>query len=86
MSTNQPALRPLHAPEALVQSKLDTLRRASTKELVASLAPGRPDALRVKPDGTVMNGNHRVAVLLERGVDVDALPREVFASCAEDET
>ena len=25
-----------------------------------------------------MNGNHRIAILRERGVDVDALPRETL--------
>jgi hypothetical protein len=31
--------------------------------------------LTVKPDGTIMNGNHRIRVLRDRGVDVDSLPR-----------
>ena len=32
------------------------------------------EALRARPDGTIMNGNHRIQVLRERGVDVDSLP------------
>ena len=42
-----------------------------------SSKPGMEEALRVKPDGRVMNGNHGVTVLMERGVDVNALPREI---------
>ena len=30
----------------------------------------------MKPDGTMMEGHHRIYVLRERGVDVDALLRE----------
>jgi hypothetical protein len=73
-----PPLRLLHSPGSLVASKLASLRSISTADLLESLRPGTPDALRVKPDGTIMNGNHRIAVLLERGVDVHALPREAL--------
>jgi len=59
--------------------KLDQFRRLSTAELVASLAPGRPGALKARPDGTVLDGHHRIVVLRERGVDVDVLPREVLS-------
>src|SRR5437763_1681903 len=38
---------------------------------------GSREALRVKPDGRIMNGNTRIKVLEERGFDVDGLPREV---------
>jgi hypothetical protein len=31
----------------------------------------------VRQDGTVLDGHHRIAVLRERGVAVDTLPREV---------
>lgn len=39
-----------------------------TADIVASLAPGQREALRVKPDGRVMNGNTRVRVFLDRGL------------------
>lgn len=71
-------LRLLHSADSLVASKLDVLRGMQTEALVASLAPGTAGALRVTRDGTVLNGNHRIAVLTERGVDVDGLPREVY--------
>jgi hypothetical protein len=35
--------------------------------------------LKVRPDGTILDGHHRVHVLRGRGEDVDALPREVRA-------
>jgi len=38
---------------------------------------GEPGALKARPDGTVLDGHHRIVVLRERGFDVDALPREV---------
>lgn len=31
------------------------------------------------PDGTILDGNHRIHVLRKRGVDVDGLPREIVA-------
>lgn len=69
-------LKPLHAEGSLSQPKLDAFRKLSTGDLIGSLRPGEPGALKVKPDGTIMEGHHRIHVLRERGVDVDALPRE----------
>ena len=69
-------LKPLHPEDSLSQPKLAVFRRRSTEELIGSLCPGEPGALKVKRDGTIMDGHHRVYVLRERGVDVDALPRE----------
>lgn len=69
-------LRSLHSEGSLSQPKLAVLRKLSTDELIDSLRPGEPGALKVKPDGTIMDGHHRIYVLRERGVDIDALPRE----------
>ena len=33
-------------------------------------------ALKVHPDGTVIDGHHRIEILRERGIEVDQLPRE----------
>ena len=44
-------------------------RGRPTDEIVRSLRPGSAQALRVKPDGRVMNGNTRIKVLEERGYD-----------------
>jgi archaellum component FlaG (FlaF/FlaG flagellin family) len=66
----------LHSDGSLSQPKLTSFRKLSTEELIASLRPGEPGALKVKADGTIMDGHHRVYVLRERGVDVDTLQRE----------
>lgn len=73
-----PPLRPLHASGTLVPSKLDVFRKLTTAALLRSLEPGHPGALKAKADGTMMDGHHRVAVLRERSVDVDVLPREAI--------
>ena len=57
--------------------KLEQFRRVSTAEIIESLAVGRPGALKARPDGTVLDGHHRIVVLRERGISVDAFPREV---------
>jgi len=46
--------------------------------LTSSLLPGVRDSLKVRPDGTILDGHHRIRVLRDRGVDVDALPREII--------
>jgi hypothetical protein len=74
----QPPLRLLHSETALSRVKLDQFRRLSTVELIESLATGMPGALKTRPDGTVLDGHHRIVVLRERGVGVDALPRDVL--------
>lgn len=61
--------------------KLAFWRARPTNEIVASLLPGRhgeenPDALKVKPDGRIMDGNTRIKVLEERGYPIETLPRE----------
>jgi hypothetical protein len=73
----QPPLRPLHPDSSLSPSTLQGLGGRSTPELIDSLRPGQPEALRVRPDGTIINGHHRIKILRDRGVDVDSLPREV---------
>jgi hypothetical protein len=49
-----------------------------TDDIASSLRPGAQEPLIVKPDGTIMNGNTRIAVLRSRGCDVDLLPREYY--------
>ena len=73
----QPLLRLLHSEAILSRVKLDQFRRLSTVDLIESLEPGRPGALKARPDGTVLDGHHRTVVLQERGVIVDTIPREV---------
>lgn len=75
---SQPPLKFLHPESSLSQPKLVQFSRLTTEELVASLKPGQAGALKVRPDGTIIDGHHRIQVLRERGVDVDALPRETL--------
>ena len=77
-SEAQPSLKPLHPDSSLIPSKLGKYDKLSTQELVDSLKPGQTGSLKVRPDGTILDGHHRIKVLRDRGVDVDSLPREVI--------
>jgi len=74
----EPKLQFLHSEEFFNRAKLDAFRRLSSEVLKVSLRPGQPGALKARPDGTVLDGHHRIAVLLERGEDIDSLPREII--------
>lgn len=74
----EPRLRFLHSEAILSPVKLKRIRTVATAELIESLRPGQPGALKTRPDGTVLEGHHRLVVLRERGIDVDVLPREVL--------
>ncbi len=63
--------------------KLGEFRKLATDRLIESLRPGQPAALKARADGTVLEGHHRLAVLRERGVEIDALPRELVAKESE---
>jgi hypothetical protein len=76
---NQPPLKPLHPDDALNRVKVDKFSKLSDKELIDSLQPGQPGSLKVRPDGTVLDGHHRLKILIERGVDINALPRDIIA-------
>jgi ParB-like chromosome segregation protein Spo0J len=62
----------------LSQAKLAQFGKLSNQELIDSLKPGQPGSLKARPDGTMIDGHHRIKILQERGVDVDALPREII--------
>jgi hypothetical protein len=68
----------LHSASSLRQAKLAQFGKLSNQELMDSLKPGQPGSLKVRPDGTMIDGHHRINILRERGVDVDALPREIM--------
>ncbi len=74
-----PPLKLLHGPEVyksgLVRGSLEFWRKQSTEKIIKSLKPGAEEPLIVKPDGTIMQGNTRIKVLRERGVDANSLPR-----------
>ncbi len=73
-----PPLRPLHPDDSLLSLKLDELSRVPTDALVESLKPKQKESLKVREDGMILDGHHRIAVLRARGIDVDALPRETI--------
>lgn len=75
-----PPLQPLHPNSSLDKSSLDFWGRQDTEDILFSLRPGAREALRVKPDGTVANGNTRIKILRDRGYDVESLPREPYGS------
>lgn len=75
---SNPPLKSLHPDSSLSQVKLAQFSKLSTDHLLDSLRPGRPGSLKTRPDGTVIDGHHRLAVLRQRGVDIEILPREVI--------
>lgn len=72
-------LRFLHSNESLNRVKLETLGKLSTEALKLSLLPGTAGSLKTRPDGTILDGHHRISILIERGEDVNLLPREIMA-------
>jgi ParB-like chromosome segregation protein Spo0J len=70
-------LKPLHSDELLSEAKLEKVRMRATEELLESLLPGRLECLKARPDGTILDGHHRIKVLRERGTNVDMVPREI---------
>ena len=82
-----PPLRRIHSHRTLTSGisrlSLEYWRKQSTDEIVRSLRPGDPEALKVTPDGRIMNGNTRITVLEERGFAIDSLPREVLEETGE---
>lgn len=75
---NLPPLKPIHADSSLLQLKLEKFRQLSTDELITSLRPGQTGSLKVRPDGAILDGHHRIKILRERGINVDGLPREII--------
>lgn len=78
-----PPFRRIHSDQTLEAgaSRLDLEYwcQQSTADIVQSLQPGNIEALKVKSDGRIMNGNTRIKVLEERGFDVHSLPREMLS-------
>jgi len=74
-SPKLPPLKSLHPDSSLDKGKLAKMDKLSTEEICASLRSGE-HCLKTRPDGTILEGHHRVYILRQRGVDVDKLPRE----------
>ena len=75
----EPLLKSLHMDSSLSSPKLEEFRKWSNERLIESLKPGQLNSLKARPDGTLIEGHHRLKVLRDRGVDVDSLPRQVMA-------
>ena len=58
--------------------KLRAFDKLSTEEILKTLAPGQECCLKARPDGTILDGHHRVEILRSRSVLVDLLSREVL--------
>jgi len=71
-------LVPLHPEGSLSRPKLGVFEKLASEILIESLSPGKEHSLKARSDGTMLDGHHRVYVLRARGVDVDALPRDVI--------
>jgi ParB-like chromosome segregation protein Spo0J len=80
--SNLPPLKLLHADSSLIGSKLGKYGKLSDQELIDSLKPGQQGSLKVRSDGTIVDGHHRIKILRDRGVDVDSLPREIIPKVA----
>jgi len=72
-----PPLKPLHLDSSLNAGKIASMDRLSTETLRVSLLPGVEGCLKTRPDGTILDGHHRIHVLRQRGVSVNDLPRDV---------
>lgn len=77
---SDPPLQPMHS-EGLIKSpsgNYSSWSKEPTEKIVDSLKPGRPEPLKVGPDGKIWDGNTRVQILKERGIDVNKLPRTPY--------
>ncbi|HVS37522.1 MAG TPA: hypothetical protein VMS17_18305 [Gemmataceae bacterium] len=79
MASGLPPLKSLHADDSLSPAKLAKYGKATTQQLIDSLRPGQEGSLKTRPDGTILDGHHRIKILRDRGVGVDSLPREIIA-------
>lgn len=53
-------------------------RKQSSEIIIEKWKNRKPEALKVKPDGRILNGNVRCKVLDERGFDLDKLEVEIL--------
>lgn len=79
-------LKSLHPDSSLSIAKLEAYRKIGTSGLIDSLKPGEPGSLKVQANGTIMDGHHRIYILRERGIDVDALPRDIQSKKKENDS
>ncbi len=58
---------------ALKANKLNNIRKMDTDDIIKSLKTEGREKLTIRPDGTVLQGNHRIKVLEERGFETSKL-------------
>jgi hypothetical protein len=75
---HHPPLKSLHPEGHLNAGKPAQIDRLSTEALLDSLLPGLKDCLKTRPEGTILDGHHRIHIIRQRGVDVDGLPRQII--------
>lgn len=68
-------LKFLHAEDTLSAVKLRLFRERPTEWIILTPQPGQLGSLKVRLDGKVLDGHHRLAILLERG---DALSQRYW--------
>ncbi len=73
----RPPLKSLHPDSSLSPLKLEQFSKLSNEQIIESLKVGQANSLKARPDGTLIEGHHRIKVLRDRSVDVDSLPREI---------
>lgn len=66
-----PPLKRLREDDQLSRAKLEKYGKTSTDKLIESLQPGKQGSLKTRPDGTMVDGHHRIKILKDRGIDVD---------------
>jgi hypothetical protein len=57
-----PPLTALHPDSYLSPAKLAKMSQLSTDALTQSLLPGQKECLKTRPDGTILDGHHRIPV------------------------
>lgn len=76
-----PELRLIHSDETMEKGvarfSLAFWRGKSNAEIIESLQTEKPEGLKIKTDGRILNGNVRCKVLLERNFDINQLDFEV---------
>jgi len=74
---NVAAFQRLHSAETIMQSNkasYDYWNKKSTEEIVDSLLPSAKQPLTTYPNGNIADGNTRLLILEQRGVDITSLP------------
>jgi hypothetical protein len=78
-ANNQPPLSRLHPDSTLTgpgnASSYNYWSKQPTPDIIDSLKPGSEEPLTVDSNGKVWQGNTRIKILQDRGVDVNSLPR-----------